>query len=84
MTKIFKTAILFSGVLALGLTIASANCGTGKCDGAKMPTKTTKGENGKCNSDTNKSKRKFGSDIKKTISPKPAPTKGKCGQGKCG
>jgi uncharacterized low-complexity protein len=84
MTKIIKTAVLFGGALALGLTIASANCGTGKCDSAKIPTKTTKCASGKCNGDMNKSKSKCGGDMKKPIPAKPAPSKGKCGQGKCG
>ncbi len=94
MTKIMKNILLYSGALALSATFAMATCGTGKCDSAKMPAKMTKCESGKtttkcqaggkCNGDMNKSKAKCGGDMKKEMPPKPAPAKGKCGQGKCG
>lgn len=85
MTKIMKNILLYSGALALSATFAMATCGTGKCDSAKTPAKMTKCEaGGKCNGDINKSKTKCGGDMKKEMPPKPAPAKGKCGQGKCG
>jgi len=89
MTKIVKNILLYGGALALSATFAMATCGTGKCDSAKKPAQMTKCESGKstgskCNGDMNKSKTKCGGDMKKEMPPKPAPAKGKCGQGKCG
>jgi len=71
MNKTFQLSILFLGALALSFTLANAS--EGKCGESKSSDdkKEMKCAAGKCNSDTNKTKKKV-------------PTKGKCGQGKCG
>jgi len=71
MKNLIKLGLIVIGASALTLTMASANCGSGK----DAP-KTMKCQAGKCNGG------KAAKDMNKTADKKEV--KGKCGQGKCG
>ena len=77
MTKTLKLSALFVGALALTATLAMAE---GKCGDAP---KTMKCESGKCASGKKEMHGKCGNATKEAPAT-PAPSKGKCGQGKCG
>jgi len=87
MKKTFQLGLLFLGALALSLTLATAE---GKCSGDKsagttQEAKCDSGKDTKCNGDTKEKKcNGADADAKKETESKPAPAKGKCGQGKCG
>ena len=59
----------------------SKKCDNGKCDSSK---KRMKCHDGKCDGSKKCDNGKCGADKEKKTETKPAPTKGKCGQGKCG
>ena len=87
MTKTFQLGLLFLGALALSFTLATAEgkCGEGKCGDSKKEMKDSTSRCGNATKETGKMKcaaGKCGSDMKEKA-PKKAPSKGKCGQGKC-
>ncbi|MCW8821897.1 MAG: hypothetical protein OQK45_06695 [Sulfurovum sp.] len=91
MKNTFKLGLLLIGALALSLTFATAEgkCGDsqgmmnneGKCDSSK---KSMMNNEGKCDSSKKTEKCSSGKCDSAKKEPKPAPMKGKCGQGKCG
>lgn len=95
MKKLLNSGLLLIGAAALTLTLATAEgkCGNtqkgmmdnaGKCGNS---TKDMMDKSGKCGNSTKgmmDNSSKCGSAMEKKEAPKPAPAKGKCGQGKCG
>ena len=99
MKDTFKLGLLFLGALALSLTLATAEgkCGDsqkgmmnndGKCGDSQRSMKCDDGKRSmKCDDGKRGMKRndgRCGADGKRMKETKPAPTKGKCGKGKCG
>jgi len=89
MKDTFKLGLLFLGALALSLTLATAEgkCGDSQKGMMNNDGRDMKRSDGKCGDSQRGMKRsdgRCGADGKKTKETKPAPTKGKCGQGKCG
>jgi len=80
MKNLIKLGLIVIGASALTLTMASANCGSGK----DAP-KAMKCQSGKCNGGkaAKDAKCNAGKDMKKDAEKKKE-AKGKCGQGKCG
>ncbi len=96
MKKRFQLGLLYIGALALSLTLATAE---GKCNNAQQGMMNQEAKCGDAKKEMKymkekretyqkemKQKNMMENDGKCNASPKPkpAPTKGKCGQGKCG
>lgn len=95
MKKGLQLGLLFIGALALSLTLATAEgkCGNaqqgmmgkeGKCGDSQKGMKQTKEKKETYQHTKQKSMMEKEGKCNASMKPKPAPTKGKCGQGKCG
>jgi uncharacterized low-complexity protein len=95
MKKTLQLGLLFLGALALSLTLATAEGKCGNSQQGMMNTdnrcgnsqKDIKRDDGRCGDSQKDMKRgdgRCGADVEKRKETKPAPSKGKCGKGKCG
>ncbi len=85
MKKLLQLGLILASSLALSLSMANATCGSGK-EAPKSMKKCESGKcaAGKCGEAGMKDAMKKEINTTKPFAEKEAPTKGKCGVGKCG